>query len=93
MFLLQEDVKLLKELSVGFYRFSISWPRVMPTGELTENENGTGGINQAGIEYYNNLINELLDNGIQPQVTLYHWDLPQVSKSETRSTFGVHSPA
>ena len=69
-------MQLLKGISVGFYRFSISWPRVIPTGEL--NEDGSG-YNQPGVDYYNNLIDELQDNGIEPQVTLYHWDLPQVS--------------
>ncbi|XP_065348184.1 myrosinase 1-like [Cloeon dipterum] len=69
--LYQEDVALLKNLGVSFYRFSLSWSRLIPSGDLRY------GFNQAGIDYYNNLINELLANGIQPAVTLYHWDLPQ----------------
>ncbi|XP_013394024.1 lactase-phlorizin hydrolase-like [Lingula anatina] len=66
----EEDVKLLKDLHVSHYRFSISWPRVLPNGTIDN-------INEAGIDYYNNLINSLIANNIQPMVTLYHWDLPQ----------------
>ncbi|KAL6537845.1 Beta-glucosidase 6 [Orobanche minor] len=67
--LYSEDVQLMKDMGMDAYRFSISWSRIYP--------NGTGEINQAGIDHYNNLINALLSQGIEPYVTLYHWDLPQ----------------
>ncbi|PRQ40673.1 putative beta-glucosidase [Rosa chinensis] len=63
------DVQLMKDMGMDAYRFSISWSRIFP--------NGTGQINQAGVDHYNKLINSLLAKGIEPYVTLYHWDLPQ----------------
>ncbi|KAJ4967907.1 hypothetical protein NE237_014608 [Protea cynaroides] len=65
-----EDVELMHSLGVNSYRFSISWPRVLPSGRFGE-------INHAGIEFYNKLINALIHKGIQPFVTLNHWDIPQ----------------
>ncbi|KAL8142293.1 hypothetical protein V2J09_015325 [Rumex salicifolius] len=65
----KEDIDLMKNMGMDAYRFSISWSRIFP--------NGTGPINQAGIDHYNNLINALLAKGIKPYVTIYHWDLPR----------------
>ena len=65
----QEDVKLMADLGIDSYRFSISWSRLFP--------DGIGKINPQGVEFYDNLINELLRYNIKPFVTLYHWDLPQ----------------
>src|SRR5438876_2489045 len=70
----KEDVALMKELGLRGYRFSISWPRVFPEGK--------GKLNQAGLDYYNRLVDELLANGIRPFPTLYHWDLPQALQDE-----------
>ncbi|PSN35602.1 Myrosinase 1 [Blattella germanica] len=67
----KDDIQLMKDLGVQFYRFSFSWSRILPDGHANL-------INQAGIDYYNNVINELLSNNIQPMATIYHWDLPQV---------------
>lgn len=72
----KEDVGIMRNMNLDAYRFSISWSRIIPKGKLK------GGINQEGIKYYNNLINELLTNGLQPFVTLFHWDLPQALEDE-----------
>ncbi|KAK8956368.1 Beta-glucosidase 13 [Platanthera guangdongensis] len=72
--LYKDDVKHLVELGVDVYRFSISWSRILP--------NGRGKPNKEGIQYYSNLIQELLDHGIQPFVTLFHWDVPQKLEDE-----------
>ncbi|XP_045825701.1 beta-glucosidase 12-like [Trifolium pratense] len=72
----KEDVGIMKDMNLDAYRFSISWSRILPNGKLS------GGINQEGIDYYNNLINELVANGLQPFVTLFHWDLPQALEDE-----------
>ena len=63
-----EDIALMKQHNIRAYRFSISWARVMPDGD--------GPLNEAGLAYYDDLVNRLLENGIEPMVTLYHWDLP-----------------
>jgi beta-glucosidase len=63
-----EDVALMRSLGLGGYRFSVAWPRVL---------GADGGTNQRGLDFYRRLVDELLDNGITPFVTLYHWDLPQ----------------
>ncbi len=65
----RDDVALMKQLGLRTYRFSVAWPRVFP--------NGVGDINQAGLDFYHRLVDELLGAGIEPAVTLYHWDLPQ----------------
>ena len=64
----EEDVALMKALGLQAYRFSISWSRVLPEGR--------GRVNPAGISFYDRLVDRLLESGIRPMVTLYHWDLP-----------------
>nr|CAH66810.1 OSIGBa0135C13.5 [Oryza sativa] len=69
--LYKEDVRIMKEMGMDAYRFSISWSRILPNGSLS------GGVNREGINYYNNLINELLSKEVQPFATLFHFDTPQ----------------
>jgi beta-glucosidase len=65
----EEDITIMKELGIDTYRFSVSWPRIFP--------NGTGDINPKGLEFYHKFVDKLIENGIEPMCTLYHWDLPQ----------------
>lgn len=64
-----EDVRLMAEMGLKAYRFSIAWSRIIPDGD--------GEVNVAGLKFYDDLINDLLKHGIQPVITLYHWDIPQ----------------
>ncbi|MFC5288761.1 GH1 family beta-glucosidase [Actinokineospora guangxiensis] len=68
-----QDVALMKELGLGAYRFSLSWPRVRPDG---------GAENPAGLDFYDRLVDELLAAGITPAATLFHWDLPQALEDQ-----------
>lgn len=65
----EEDIAIMKDLGVDSYRLSLSWSRILP--------NGVGNVNEAGLQFYDQLIDGLIDAGIRPNVTLYHWDLPQ----------------
>ncbi|MFD3260725.1 GH1 family beta-glucosidase [Paenibacillus lentus] len=64
----EEDVQLMKQIGLQAYRLSLSWPRVLPEG--------MGRINEKGLDFYDRLIDELLENGIEPYITLFHWDYP-----------------
>lgn len=70
----REDVRLMAHLGLNAFRFSIAWPRVVPDGRGTPNE--------AGLDFYERLVDALLEEGIEPFVTLYHWDLPQALEDE-----------
>ena len=76
----EEDLDLMAEMGLHAYRFSISWPRLMPTGK--------GEVNQAGIDFYSRLIDGLLARNITPWVTLYHWDLPLALQFEEDGWLG-----
>ncbi|XP_014496953.2 beta-glucosidase 12-like [Vigna radiata var. radiata] len=75
----KEDVKIMTDMNLDAYRFSISWSRILPNGKVGVNEEG---VNQEGIDYYNKLIDHLLANRIEPYVTLFHWDFPQALEEE-----------
>jgi len=70
----REDIQLMRDLGVSAYRFSVAWPRIFPTG--------TGAPNQAGLDWYEQLVDALLEAGIEPWLTLYHWDLPQALEDQ-----------
>src|SRR3546814_9438169 len=65
---MESDVALMKEIGLNAYRFSVAWGRVLPEG--------TGRVNEAGLDFYERLVDALLENGIEPLLTLHHWDLP-----------------
>ena len=75
-----QDIALMKKLGINSYRFSISWTRLIPDGD--------GKINQAGLDHYTQFIDDLLQNGIEPMVTIYHWDFPQALAEKG----GWHNP-
>ncbi|MFD9223600.1 GH1 family beta-glucosidase [Streptomyces sp. NPDC060064] len=87
-----EDIGLMKQLGIDAYRFSIAWPRIVPGGD--------GPVNRAGIAFYDRLVDALLDAGITPFATLYHWDLPQTLQDrggwparETAEHFAMYASA
>ncbi|TMM38115.1 MAG: beta-glucosidase [Actinobacteria bacterium] len=87
-----QDVALMADLGVGVYRFSVAWPRIQPTG--------TGPANPKGIAFYDRLVDALLERGIAPAVTLFHWDLPQAvqddggwANRDTAARFGEYAEA
>ncbi|MGK5445953.1 GH1 family beta-glucosidase [Streptomyces radiopugnans] len=88
----REDIALMKELGVTSYRFSIAWPRIVPGGD--------GAVNRAGLDFYDRLVDALLEAGITPNATLYHWDLPQTLQDrggwparETAEHFAAYASA
>ena len=70
----EADLEQIKKLGLTSYRFSVSWPRVLPEGR--------GCVNQKGLAYYDNMVNRLLSSGVTPLITLYHWDLPLALERE-----------
>ncbi len=86
----REDIEIMKWLGLGGYRFSIAWPRIQPEGR--------GSVNSAGLDFYDALVDGLLEAGIQPFPTLYHWDLPQAlqdrggwGERDTAKAFGEYA--
>ena len=87
-----DDVALMADLGLASYRFSVAWPRIQP--------DGTGPVNPAGLDFYDRLVDELVGKGIDPIVTLYHWDLPQTledrggwASRETAEAFADYAAA
>ncbi|KAI3454620.1 hypothetical protein Pfo_011283, partial [Paulownia fortunei] len=72
----KEDIRTMKKMGFDAYRFSISWPRILPGGRYS------AGINREGLDYYNDVIDTILAHGMEPYVTLFHWDLPHCLEKE-----------
>jgi beta-glucosidase len=70
----EEDIAIMKNLGITVYRFSVAWPRIVPDGD--------GAINEEGLAYYHRFVDKLLEAGIEPYCTLYHWDLPQALEDQ-----------
>ncbi|HEY5716443.1 MAG TPA: glycoside hydrolase family 1 protein, partial [Psychromonas sp.] len=68
-----EDIELMKEMGLNAYRFSVSWPRIMPDGRS---------VNKKGVEFYHKVIDKLIESGVKPILTIYHWDLPQALQDQ-----------
>lgn len=70
----EEDIDLIKAMNFKVFRFSLSWPRILP--------NGTGEVNQKGLDFYHRVIDKCLAVGVEPWITIYHWDMPQVLEAQ-----------
>lgn len=80
----KQDIKLMQDMGIKAYRFSISWPRIMPTGKDS--------VNEAGVQFYSDLIDTLIEANIEPWITLYHWDLPLALQLEDDGWLGENIP-
>ncbi len=69
-----EDIDLIKAMNFKIFRFSLSWPRIIPAG--------TGEVNRAGLDFYHRVIDKCLSSGIEPWITIYHWDMPQILEAQ-----------
>ena len=77
-YLWDRDVQMMQELGAKFYRYSFSWPRILPKGVYKSDDD----VNWAGVQFYNETVNKLIAGGIEPVVTLFHWDLPQALQDQ-----------
>ncbi|CDP07696.1 unnamed protein product [Coffea canephora] len=80
----KEDIRLVKNMGMDAFRFSLAWTRIVPTGKISE------AVNQEGIKFYNNVINEVIALGLKPFVTLFHWDTPQGLEDEYKGWLHPH---